>query len=173
MSLRFPELRLRDALSIILEPSRMELLRLFMVVFLLRRHLGVVYEYPPWFSRVIWEEVRGMVNDGSATIYQEGGFTTIRLTDTGRRRLWELVFRLGEGSFVKVGPALVMRLGDLRARLRELAMAYLNTPLTTLASVAIADAANEAHYLGDRSIMPKVLWEASRVLDRGCEGALG
>lgn len=171
--LGFGRINLEDVVLLILAESRMEMLRLMIIVYLLRNHLGVRYEYPPWYSSDVWGALRSLIRMGLINRYSDSrGFMVVSATGGGLSRVNELMNKFNN-AMVMVGPALIMNMGDLRARINEVVRAYVNTPLRILASVALSDAAHERYYLGDKSPMPKVLWEASRVLSSGCEGALG
>ncbi|MGC8570008.1 MAG: hypothetical protein ACP5L1_01605 [Caldivirga sp.] len=160
----FRRINLGDVILLILSEAKMEALRLFIIMYLLRNHLGVSYEYPPWYSSDVWDSLRVLINDGLVDRYSgDKGITMITITERGISRVNSLVKELGD-SMVIVGPALIMRASDLRLRVREITRTYVNMPLRALASVALSDAAHERYYLGDRSIASKMLWEASSIL---------
>lgn len=162
--LGFRRLELTDVILLILYESRMEALRLFMILYLLRNHLGLNYEYPPWYSSDVWNALRRLINDGLVNRYSgDRGITMVAITNDGVSRVNKLVKELGN-SMVIIGSILIMKADDLRLRIREITHTYLNMPLRALASVALSDAAHERYYLGDRSIVSKILWEASSIL---------
>ncbi|WP_156769854.1 hypothetical protein [Caldivirga maquilingensis] len=160
----FRRLELSDVILLILSESRMEALRLFMILYLLRNHLGVSYEYPPWYSSDVWNALRKLINNGLVNRYSgDRGITMMAITEEGVSRINGLIKELGD-SMVIIGSALIMRVSDLRLRIKEITRTYVNMPLRALASVALSDAAHERYYLGDKSIASKILWEASSIL---------
>jgi hypothetical protein len=171
--LGFSRIGLEDVILLILAESRMELLRLMIIVYLLRNHLGVRYEYPPWYSSDVWEALRSLIRAGLVNRYSDSrGFVMVSATGSGLSKISKLVSSFND-AMVMVGPALIMSMSDLRARISEVTRTYVNTPLNILASIALSDAAHERYYLGDKSPIFRVLWEASRILSSGCEGTLG
>lgn len=171
--LGFSKVNLEDVLLMMLSIAKMEVLRLLLLVYLLRNHLGVKYEYPPWYSSEVWNALSSLMRNNLVSRQSgAGGLMVVSITSKGLSRVNELIMSLGD-SMVMPGPALIIRLKDLRARISEMVQAYAGTPLRILASVALSDAAHERYYLGSKSPLPELLWEASRVLAMNCEGSLG
>ncbi len=160
----FRRVELSDVILLILNESKMEALRLFMILYLLRNHLGVSYEYPPWYSSDVWGELRKLINNGLVNRYSgDKGITMVAITEGGVSRINSLIKELGD-SMVIIGSALIMKISDLRLKIKEITHTYVNMPLRALASIALSDAAHERYYLGDRSIASKMLWEASSII---------
>ena len=160
----FRRMELGDVILLTLSGSKMEALRLFIILYLLRNHLGVSYEYPPWYSSDVWNALRKLINNGLVDRYSgDRGITMVAITERGVSRINGLVKELGD-SMVIIGSALIIKVSDLRLRIKEITHTYVNMPLRALASVALSDAAHELYYLGDRSIASKMLWEASSIL---------
>mgnify|MGYP001770638264 CR=1 FL=1 len=172
MGLKAPSIDVGFVIMVMLRYFNMELIRIMLILYLLRNHLGITYEYPPWYSNAVWVSISELKRKGIVELYNDRGFVKVKLTGEGSRRLREYDERF-RGMLISVGPILLMNYEDLVDRVKEITFNYANMPLNTLASIALSDYAHELYYLNERSIEAKLLWEASSIISRLCEGPPG
>lgn len=143
--------------------------RIFPIMYLVKHVMGYDFEYPPYYSSQVEEDVRKLAAKRYLSIEREGGeLNLVPLASEPVRLLMEEA-----DSYVVSRSNVVMRVRDMMRLMKDLRFQYDSYDVKVLLSIAMYNMARELEYLGEKRMLVKILDLLSAKLGRSCECLLG
>ncbi len=146
--------------------AQMILHRLAISAYLLNHIFRYKYDIPPVYSVELMQDVNALLDDGLLTLIEVDGLTGVRVTDSGRRVIGELMRMKGE--YVLVNDYLIMRICDLFNEIFKAVSIHQDMPTVALLGVAYRDLSLRLKGLDER-----LLAGLAKELKDICECSLG
>ncbi|GEM_PF-5705562 len=154
--------------------SRISLIKLLLILYMLKSWLSYNFTEPPFYSEDIEKDINELILEDLIQLETVDGLTYIVITDKGRKELINFVKTCSD-NYVLIGHYLVMKCKDLLEELRRVVNVFANYPFGIILSQAFSEYQRELEKTSTNRLKRLIYQDLSRILSRleSKEGILG
>lgn len=145
--------------------SRINLVKLLLILYMLRSWLGYNFTEPPFYSEDVEKDINELILEDLIQLETINGLTYLVITDKGREELINFVKACSD-NYVLIGHYLVMKCRDLLEELRRIVNVFTSYPFGIILSQAFSEYQREVEKISTNRLKRLIYQDLSRILSR-------